>query len=151
MKNLIVKLLAIFNAPATKMNIAIIEAIIVAEDIFGITRESLIKNLLLNTSEEFTRDKIKGALQSLNGKEIIKWEVIKGTAWVNLTPVARIEYLRLKFGDRATEFINESKSALEDLSGVLIKEGSKLKRKTLKCAAKTLSSLADKLREKSKK
>jgi hypothetical protein len=147
----IVKMLQALNAEPSNLEIAIIDNILSEGGIVsGIQRQSLIENLMKNQSLQLTSKKVAiNALQRLNNKDIIKGEVVKHVYWVTLTTAARIELLKGDVEEGVVDLVNEAETAMNELSVVVKREGSKLKKKTLKKIAKGLDSLAEKIRSKS--
>lgn len=115
------------------------------------------KRDLSNTFKEkgYTPFKIHSIFDSLNKKDIIKWEVVKGIAMVMLTKTAKkafiLEYTSVageEYGERLQDFLESTEESIEEFLSRISEKGrsfsEKMRRKTSQVLRKMASGLDDK-------
>jgi hypothetical protein len=142
-KDSIVKMLKTLKSKGTDVNISIVEMLLLKNNPEGVKRQALIDVL----AKDLSKGRIVSALQSLNKKGVIMETKVKTIVRVSLTPTAWVELLGAEAGKKVAELLSEGEKILKDVTVLAKKEGSDLKKKTLKKLSKGVEYMKEIFRE----
>jgi hypothetical protein len=94
-------------------------------------------------------------LQSLNKKDVVKWTIVSGVAFVKLTEKAKkeilaveVESLKQELGEEFEKKISHFEKGFEEFVSSVKKEGKELEKEVVEGLANHLVNLANKIRPK---